>query len=235
MYDTISNGIWRYVQGLVKGQKMKYTVALFLDQPWCSVQSGNGITQSLSSHYNFKIFTRHELEADFFDNVDMIAVPGGIGDAGSFYKLFNYNGDRVRDFVKQGGAYLGICMGAYWAGKHYLNILDEVDAVQYIAQPNTDTRRPHAKNINVTWNGHPDRMFFYDGCALVGDKTKFNTVATYANGDAMAITQGRIGLIGCHPESEPHWYKSYSWMNGQYHCGRHHKLLLDFVDKLITL
>ena len=210
------------------------TIALFLDQPRCSVQSGNGIMRALSSHYTFKMFTRHELEADFFDNVDMIAVPGGIGDANSFDRLFQHNGNRVKDFVNNGGAYLGICMGAYWAGKHYLDILDSVDAVQYITQPNTDTCRPHAKAIDVIWKQHPERMFFYDGCALVGDQTKFNTVATYANGDAMAITQGRIGLIGCHPESEPHWYKSYSWMGKHWHNDAHHKLLLEFVDNLVT-
>lgn len=213
---------------------MKGRIALFLHQPKCSVQSGNGIMRALSPHYSFKVFTRQELEADFFDDVDVIAVPGGIGDADSFDSLFHYNGDRVKDFVNQGGAYLGICMGAYWAGSNYFNILDSVDAVQYITRPNTDTHRPHAKAIDVTWNQHPERMFFYDGCALVGDQTKFNTVATYANGDAMAITQGRIGLIGCHPESEPHWYKSYSWMGEHWHNGAHHRLLLDFVNNLIT-
>jgi hypothetical protein len=75
-------------------------------------------------------------------------------------------------------------------------------------------------------------MFFYDGCALVGNG-KFDLVATYANGDAMAIIQNRIGLIGCHPESEQFWYDSYSWMRGKYHNGKHHKLLLEFVNKLM--
>ena len=212
---------------------MKPTIALFLYDPKCSIQSGNGIIKALQNNYNFKIFGINELEDDFFDGVDIIAVPGGIGDASSFNRAFKYSGERVKKFVANGGAYLGICMGAYWAGKNYFDILDSVDAVQYITQPSTDTRRPHAKAIDVIWNQHPNRMFFYDGCALVGDTTKFNTVATYANGDAMAITQGRIGLIGCHPESEPHWYKSYSWLNGQYHNGQHHTLLLDFVNKLI--
>jgi hypothetical protein len=125
-------------------------------------------------------------------------------------------------------------MGAYWAGSNYFDILDRVDAVQYLSRPGTDTRRPHAKNISVTWNGVPDNMFWYDGCALVGDKNKFDTVATYANGDAMAIYQNRIGIIGCHPESEPFWYNSYSWMKPHWHHYRHHDLLLDFVDTLMT-
>jgi hypothetical protein len=212
---------------------MKHTIALFLHDPKCSVQSGNGIIQALSPNYNFKIFGKSSLEDCFFDDVDMIAVPGGFGDAMTFDTLFKHNKDRVKDFVKRGGKYLGICMGAYWAGSHYFNMLDNVDAVQYITQPNTDTRRPHAKAIDVKWNGHPDRMFFYDGCALVGDNSKFETIATYANGDAMAIIQKNIGLIGCHPESEKFWYDSYSWMGKHWHERRHHTLLLEFADQLM--
>lgn len=212
---------------------MKGRIALFLHQPYCSVQSGNGIIRALSPHYTFKIFTRHNLEADFFDDVDMIAFPGGLGDADNFKFLTKENGDRIRNFVSNGGAYLGICMGAYWAGKEYFNILNGVDAVQYITRPNTDTRRPHAKNLDVIWNGTPEKMFFYDGCALIGNERKFQTVARYANGDPMAIIQKRIGLIGCHPESEPHWYESYSWMQGKYHQGSQHRLLLEFVDTIM--
>lgn len=212
---------------------MKGCIALFLHQPYCSVQSGNGIIKALSQNYSFKIFTRQELEADFFDDVDLVCIPGGFGDADSFDYLMKANGDRIKEFVKQGGAYLGICMGAYWAGQYYLDLLSEVDAEQYITRPNTDTRRPHAKNIDITWNGVPEKMYFYDGCALIGDESKFRTVARYANGDPMAIIQNRIGLIGCHPESQPHWYDSYSWMKGKYHRGSHYPLLLDFVDSII--
>jgi glutamine amidotransferase-like uncharacterized protein len=212
---------------------MKPTIALFLYDPKCSVQSGNGIMKALSQYYNFKIFSKNSIEYDFFDNVDMIAVPGGIGDASTFDQLFKHNGDRVREFIRKGGGYLGICMGAYWAGSHYLNVLDEVDAVQYICQPGTDTRRPHVKNLSITWNNEPMNMFFNDGCALVGNKHKFTTVATYANGDAMAIYQKRIGLIGCHPESEKFWYDSYSHMKGHWHNGVQHELLLDFTNELL--
>jgi hypothetical protein len=213
---------------------MKPTIALFIADPKCSVQSANGIIASLGSDYNFKIFSKNELENNFFENVDMVAVPGGFGDSESFQYLFKHNKERVLDFVLKGGKYLGICMGAYWAGSHYFKILDNVDAVQYITRPNTETRRPHAKAIEVKWNGHPDRMFFYDGCALVGDNTKFKTIATYANGDAMAIIQNNIGLIGCHPESEKFWYDSYSWMGKHWHNDAHHKILLEFVNEMFT-
>ena len=213
---------------------MNGRIALFLHQPKCSVQSGNGIIRALSPDYEFKIFTRHDLEQDFFDDVDMICVPGGIGDAESYeYLLGREHAQTIQKFIARGGRYLGICMGAYWAGSHYLNILDGVDAVQYITRPHTDTRRPHAKSLPVTWNGAATEMYFYDGCALVGDHRKFETYATYANGDSMAIIQDRIGLIGCHPEANQHWYESYSWMKKSW-TGGQHDLLLEFVNYLMT-
>jgi hypothetical protein len=211
---------------------VKPTIALFIHDPRCSVQSGNGIMQALGNNYNFKLFSRNEVEDVFFHGVDMVAVPGGFGDADSYDTLFKNNAQAVRGFVRQGGRYLGICMGAYWAGRHYLNILDSVDAVQYIRRPGTDTRRPHAKNMPVTWRSETDHMFWYDGCALVGDRSKFKIVATYVNGDAMAIIQNRIGLIGCHPEAEQFWYNDYSWMRRHWAGGHRHKLL-EFADQLM--
>jgi glutamine amidotransferase-like uncharacterized protein len=210
----------------------KTKIALFVCDPKCSVQSSNGVMNALSSHYNFKLFSKNEVEDGFFDDVDMVVFPGGIGDSDSYDTILKNNKDVVVDFVTRGGKYLGICMGAYWAGKDYFDILDDVDSLQYIKRPNTDTRRPHAKNIKVNWQGNDTTMFFYDGCAMVGDGN-YETVATYANGDAMAIIQKNIGLIGCHPESQQFWYDSYSWLKDKYHNGTQHKLLLDFVDELM--
>ena len=210
------------------------TIALFVCDPKCSVQSSNGVMKALSGNYNFKLFSKNEVEEGFFDDVDMVAFPGGFGDSDSYDNILKNNKDVVVDFVIRGGKYLGICMGAYWAGKDYFNILDKVDAVQYIRRPNTCTKRPHAKNMSVMWKNQPHNMFFYDGCALVGDENSpYQTFATYSNGDNMAIIQNRIGLIGCHPESEQFWYDSYSWMRGYYHRGQHHTLLLDFVNELM--
>ena len=207
-------------------------IALFVCDPKCSVQSSNGVMNALSSHYNFKLFSKNEVENGFFDDVDMVIFPGGIGDSDSYDTILKNNKDVVVDFVTRGGKYLGICMGAYWAGKDYFDILDDVDSLQYIKRPNTDTRRPHAKNIKINWQGTNTTMFFYDGCAMVGDGN-YETVATYANGDAMAIIQKNIGLIGCHPESQQFWYDSYSWLKDKYHNGTQHKLLLDFVNELM--
>lgn len=213
---------------------MNGRIALFVHHPMCSVQSVNGIISSLTPHYSFKIFTKHELEYDFLDDVDIIAFPGGFGDSDSFDYLLPKNIVAIKKFLARGGRYLGICMGAYWADKDYFDILDSVRAVQYIKRPNTDTRRPHAKAVSVTWEGQPLTPYFYDGCALIGDRSKFETIATYANGDPMAIIQNRIGIMGCHLESEHTWYDYYSWMPKHWHHKQHNVLLLEFVNKLMS-
>ena len=211
---------------------MKGRIALFLYQPYCSVQSGNGVIQALEPDYRFKIFSKQRLESDFFDDVDIVCIPGGLGDATSYDFLMRENADRIRDFVLRGGRYLGICMGAYWAGPQFLNLLNDLDADQYIRRPGTDTHRPHAKALKVDWKGQEEHMFFYDGCSIFGNG-EFETVATYSNGDNMAGYQRRIGMIGCHPESELHWYNSYKYMLPHWHHRRHHDLLLDFTDELM--
>lgn len=208
------------------------TIALFVHQPKCSVQSGNGLIKALTPHYRFKIFTKHETEDNFFDDVDVVAFPGGIGDSDSWDKLLRAHTTNINSFIDRGGYYLGICMGAYWAGPDYFNLSSNFRVEQYITRPNTDTRRPHAKQMKVTWNDEPEELFFYDGCAIVGDETAYDVIARYPNGDPMAIIQDKIGLIGCHPEAEQHWYNSYSWMKKRWTGNKHH-ILLDFVNKLV--
>ena len=212
---------------------MSGRIAVFVHQPRCSVQSINGIIRALLPRYSIKIFTRHELEDDFFDDVDMVCFPGGIGEADSYDYLMRIHAQHIRNFIASGGRYLGICMGAYWADTDYFGILNGIRVVQYIKRPNTDTRRPHAKHITVTWESMPTKMYFYDGCTFVSDQYNYETIARYANGDPMAIIQDRIGLIGCHPEAEQHWYNSYSWMRRHWHGGQWH-LLSKFIDRLMS-
>jgi glutamine amidotransferase-like uncharacterized protein len=208
---------------------MARRIALFIHQPKCSIQSANGIIRALSPHYEFKIFTRHELEDDFFDDVDIVCFPGGVGDSDSYDWLMTAQQQRIKDFVDRGGRYLGVCMGAYWAGPDYFDLLRGVQVEQYIRRPTTCTRRPHAKHMPISWRGQDQSMYFYDGACMIGGNT--TVVARYSNGDPMAIIQDRVGVIGCHPEAEHHWYQSHSWMRKVSYHTQHH-LLLDFVNQL---
>lgn len=214
---------------------MKPTIAIFLHHPECSQDCVNGMTQALDMDYNIKTFDVDDCNSNTFKDIDMIAFPGGIGDATSYDKFFRRKAQNsVADYVSNGGRYLGICMGAYWAGSYFFDILDGVDAVQYIKRPTSDIKRSYSTIAPVTWNGKQENIFFYDGCALIGDSSKFDTIATYANGDPAAIIQGRIGIMGPHPESTQYWFeKPRQYINQYWHNGSHHKLLLEFTNELM--
>ena len=214
---------------------VKPTIALFLHHPECSQDCVDGMTQSLSKHYKIKTFDVDECNATTFSKADIIAFPGGIGEASSYERFFRRKAQNaVADYVEHGGRYLGICMGAYWAGSYYFDLLDGVEPVQYIKRPTSDIKRSYATVAPVTWNDESENIFFYDGCALVGDSKKFNTIATYANGDAAAIIQGSVGIMGPHPESLKYWFETpYQYINQYWHDGHHHDLLLGFVNKLM--
>jgi glutamine amidotransferase-like uncharacterized protein len=193
------------------------------------------MVHALSSEYQIRIFEEKELDDDtFFDHIDVIAFPGGIGDSDSYPDFFTRTrANRIARFLDGGGRYLGICMGAYWAGSRYFDILTDVNPVQYIKQPNSDVKRSYGTVASVTWKNQQEKMYFYDGCALIGDESKFKVIARYANNDPMAIIQGRIGLIGCHPEAPLYWYEDpWQYINKYWNGGHHHTLLLNFVNEL---
>jgi len=211
---------------------MKPKVILYLDHPRCSVQSCHGIIRALSPKYEVDIFQQYEIKESNFKKYDIIAFPGGIGDSDTFDTTIRPKMDVIKNQISKGKRYLGICMGAFWAGHHYFDILDDIKCEQYIKQPDSDVRRPFSTTAPVLWEGKKYNMFFYDGCSLVGDNSKFETIATYVNSDPMAIIQNNIGLIGCHPESDEYWYDK-PYLKKYWHNFVHHQLLLDFVDKLI--
>ena len=209
-------------------------IALFQHHPECSTQCCDGVIRALSPNYEIKIFTVKDNIEEVLSDADAILFPGGIGDSDSYFDFFNRTGaNAIAAFLGSGGRYIGICMGAYWAGSRYFDFLKGVDAIQYIKQWDADIKRSYGTVANVTWNGEKENMFFYDGCAFNGYGT-YEVIARYKNGDPMAIIQGNLGLIGCHPESEEFWYEDpYQYINKYWHEGRHHQLLLEFVDKLM--
>jgi hypothetical protein len=121
-------------------------------------------------------------------------------------------------------------MGAYWAGPDYFDITVDLTIDQYIERPTSDIDYDGPTVANVTWLNDPDTMYFYDGCAIIGDN--MDVYATYFNGDAMAVIQGNVGMIGCHPEAQPNWYDEGDMYN-YYHL-KHAQRMSNFLKDLIN-
>jgi len=192
---------------------------------------------ALTPKYQVDILSVDDFQDFKFQSYDCVAFPGGIGDSDSFYSFFKRrHANAVAAFLANGGKYLGICMGAYWTGSNYFDILEGLDCVQYIQRPSAEIRRPYGTVADITYQDNSqDRMFFYDGSAIIetDSSAKYKVIARYKNGDAMAVIQNNIGIIGCHPESEKFWYDMYPYIQKDWHEHRHHKFLLDFVDQLM--
>ena len=195
--------------------------------------------EALTPEYRVDLFTKEQFNRVILKDYAAVMFPGGIGDSHTHYNFFTRRqGNMLAEYIEAGGKYVGICMGAYWAGPWYFDLLEGIDVVQYIKRPGTEIKRSYGTTANITWcdNEYSLKnydMFFYDGCTFIGDENTFETVARYANGDPMAIIQGNIGLIGCHPESEHYWYTK-KYLKKYWHKREHHKLLKQFVDDLLA-
>ena len=211
---------------------MKPTLAVFIHDPQCETECALGMIDGLVRDFNIRTFGIDELNIEFLKTVDAVAFPGGMGDADDFYDIFTEDHiDAIHTFISvYNGKYLGICMGAYWASQHYFDVCPNLEIAQYIEQPGADIGLEGPTVADVTWDGNPETMYFYDGCSIVGDN--MNVVATYANGDAMAVIQGNVGIIGCHPEAQDWWY-TLDGMSKSYYNVKHKKLMAEFVKDLV--
>jgi glutamine amidotransferase-like uncharacterized protein len=210
-------------------------IGIYKHHPYCSENSASGVSDAMDHFHTCKYFNETDITPDFLKQFDMIIFPGGIGDSNEFNNLFHWKkAATVNEYIKFGGKYLGICMGAYWAGSNYFDILTGVDVVQYIKHPDALIKRSYGTVVPVAWNGNNEMMYFYDGCTFNGDISKVQVIGRYGSGHPAAIIQGNVGVIGPHPEANEYWYDSWSYMPKLWHRGRHHKLLRDFVSKLLA-
>ena len=209
----------------------KKNVAVFINHPQCSVQSGHGIIKSLYMNYNVDCIGTGHLRDRILKKYDMIAVPGGIGDSDTWHDIIEPGYEAIINQISLGKKYLGICMGAYWAGSHYLKLLKGIEPVQYIKQDSAEIKRSFGTTVKVSWLDQTEHMYFYDGCCFLDQGGDYEVVARYANSNPAAIIQNNVGLIGPHPESDIYWYDK-NYLLRHWHNYSHHQLLLKFVEKL---
>ena len=210
-------------------------IAIFHHHPYCSDDCTEGMVKALGNDHQITLFNGNDITEEFLKQFDCIAFPGGIGDADKFNELFHWRKALlINNYVNNGGKYLGICMGAYWAGHWYFDLLKDVEPVQYIKQSSAIVKRSYGTTVPVNWGSQTEFMYFYDGCCFTGDLSNTNVIATYPSLEPAAIIQGNLGLIGPHPESTQHWFKQFKNMQAYWHDNRHHELLKDFVERLLN-
>ena len=207
-------------------------IAIYVQKPIADQECAKALFDVCANKYQTFFLDHKTLNKKNLSDVNCIAFPGGLGDADNFDFLLKDKKNLIKKYVQNGGKYLGICMGAYLAGRHYFDLLDGIDTFQYSKREHSEINK-EKDIIKILWKRRYYDMYFYDGCSIAGDKRKLKIYSYYQNGDPMAGIQKNIGLIGCHPESPLKWYEDIN-SKQKWNNGKNHKLLLDFINDLIN-
>jgi glutamine amidotransferase-like uncharacterized protein len=141
----------------------------------------------------------------------LLIVPGGnFVDIGS--GLTPGTAVRLRDTIRNGVSYLGICAGAFFAGNSPYNGLNLTSGVRFTFYAAED-RGIRKAPVPITAAGMPTvEHYWEDGPQLAGWG---DVVAKYPDGTP-AVVQGKFGdgwviLSGIHPEAPESWRRGMSF------------------------
>jgi hypothetical protein len=146
-----------------------------------------------------------EMSASRLRSYHLIIVPGGdftrIGNS-----LRKNTTAKLRDAVQRGVNYLGICAGAFFAGRSPYNGLNLTSGVQF-GFYSAEARGVRKMSVPISGAGTPTLdQYWEDGPQLTGWGA---VVGKYPDGTP-AIVQGKYGnggiiLTGIHPEAPEGW------------------------------
>jgi len=173
---------------------------------------------------------RLRFSARAFKGVALFVLPGGGNDVDQAWRDLldepGFSPALVRDYVRAGGRYLGICMGGYLAGSTTsgggLRLLPG-DSDGYVGSAGADVATTDDTLVRVTWLGgsrpRPRTMFFQDGPYFqlsdprTDPRARAAVVLARYHGAGRPIAmmvvsygRGRVGVSGPHPEATPLWY-----------------------------
>jgi glutamine amidotransferase-like uncharacterized protein len=144
-------------------------------------------------------------------NVILYAQPGGDGSVKNAYRRLNADASAIQNFVKNGGRYLGFCMGGYLVDDNPGYDLG-LNTDQYISASGATVTNERSDIVQVSWRGYTRWMYFQDGPYFIPDNciAGQTILAYYTNGKVAAMVQpygkGKIGVSGPHPEAPTSWY-----------------------------
>jgi len=151
------------------------------------------------------------LTADVLARAALYAQPGG-GQLRPAYRRLRRHAPAIREFVRDGGRYLGFCLGGYLAGRSPGFAVLPGDTDQYIASPGATVTDEAEVVTTVRWRGEPRQLYFQDGPYFTLDPSPggAEVLAVYDNGLPAAVVarygRGAVGVSGPHPEATRDWF-----------------------------
>lgn len=155
-----------------------------------------------------------DITAQTLARYDLYVQPGGGQDIpAALDSLGDARVEAIRNYVAQGGRYLGLCMGAYLADENNFGLIPQALDSE-VGRPGFEVTTLDDAAVRVTWAGKPDHAFYQDGPYFPTPRTttRYKTLATYHNGDVAAARyayeKGVVVLSGPHPEAGQAWFES---------------------------
>lgn len=175
-----------------------------------------------------------QISPDELAEATVYVQPGG-GQVNRTWRQLRDYSSYVRDFVDNGGTYLGFCLGAYLAAGNPGFGLLPGDVGQYIGTPGASTDSDDDTVIPITWRSQQRHMYFQDGPLFrLDDGAAATVLATYDTGAPAAVVasfgSGRVGVVGPHPEADQGWYRDARLTNPD---GIRFDLGYDFVETAV--
>ena len=119
----------------------------------------------------------------------------------------------LQKFVREGGAYIGFCAGAFAATRYS----GDVDYLGFNLMPGETSlywnQGQMVAILPIQWGGKTRHVYFEGGPYLDHLGSNAEVVATYPNGQVAAARvhygRGRVFLAGFHPEAPNWWREAY--------------------------
>jgi len=175
--------------------------------------------------YSVELIKPGYINKHSLDNIKILCFPGG--DMYEYSRKISSHGkEKIRNFLTHGGAYIGICGGAYFAGEkvHWRGSQLQMEPLgifpgtakgpvnEIVPYPYYDMceiefiNNTHAVTLESSSSAW---MLYYWGPVLIPDAgTDIQILAKYKKGKqeaaiaAFEYGEGRVFLIGAHPEFE---------------------------------
>lgn len=152
-----------------------------------------------------------KINSDNLKKFDIYIQPGGGQDIPAAYDAIGDDGaEAIRNFVRSGKGFLGICMGAYLSDKNWLGLID-VPLDSEVGRPGSEAADEGDYTLSLLWGGKKESAYFQDGPYLSNSSASkgFTPISYYSNGDvamaAYTYGKGKVVLTGPHPEADESW------------------------------
>jgi hypothetical protein len=159
----------------------------------------------------------HEVDDDTLATATLYVQPAGMKTVDKAWDHVKKTAPAIRKFVKNGGRYMGFCMGGYFAGSDPGYELLPGDTDEWITSKKASVKDEDDAIVSVQWGNTTRYMYFQDGPYFIVDDDKkeakdVEILATYSsNGKIAAMVapygKGKVGVSGPHPEADDSWYK----------------------------